>query len=595
MAHLLEILGRGLLGGLESAYSELHHAYAQVTHDADPSPEGPAETDADLCGSGHPHSDPDYSGIENSKNGEQSPALEKALQALRDRKFGMARDCFETAIEEDPGNRLAHVGLACTLDELGLTRLSIEQLVMTVETFPTDAASWFALGFCHEKVGDIEDAIDAYHTAVDIAPQLRNAHERLAAIFLKLDELDAAIAHYEHICFCEPEDINASLTLASLLVKAEQFEEAIRRYQFALTIDPENWEIQDDLLSAYIEQGRLDDARERIGKLLERSGENPDLHVRMGDVQRMSGNEPGACESYARAVDLHPEHLEATIKLGTMHLRRGEHLEAARAFGRAVELNDRLLSAYLGLGVAQEAAGRQAEAEESFELAAGVEPNSTLLFSETARLQLMVAADEQRRRYIDPKQVAAHPGSPADGPVEDLIDLQIGRLHDALDAHPDYADLHYRLGLLLRSKGDLDGAVTAYRHAVEINPNYAKALTKLGLCLTEMGELDEAVEMFQDALDIDDETADLHYQLGLVFADRNEFNRALEQFEQAIKLEPDRAHDVAHIALALENMNLTDRANAGWRCLCEAGTLTQSEATSHSADSVPRPTDLRSR
>ncbi|MCH8966058.1 MAG: tetratricopeptide repeat protein, partial [Planctomycetes bacterium] len=284
--------------------------------------------------------------------------------------------------------------------------------------------------------------------------------------------------------------------------------------------------------------------------------------------------------------------IEAIIKMGTVRLRLGEHVEAAQAFNRALELNDRILTAYVGLGVTQLAMGRSDDAHESFGMASDIEPNSTLLFGETARLQLMASAAHQVHRYLSPPTVAARPGGPLDNDVVDLIDTQRDNVRTALCAHPHHADLHYRLGLLLRHQGDLSGSIEAFREALKINPEYTKAGTKLGLALRESGRFDEAIEAFERTLQLDPNAIDLHYQLGLIFADRGEFALALDRFEEATAKVPNKVDYVANLALALANMGLLDRASATWQTLCDVAEYTregQALLTAVSGDSLTGP------
>ena len=143
-------------------------------------------------------------------------------------------------------------------------------------------------------------------------------------------------------------------------------------------------------------------------------------------------------------------------------MRNGGYEAAARNFDRAIELNDRILGAYVGMGVAQQAMGQTEEALASFEMAAGIEPNSTLLFSEIARLQLKVSAAQQARAYLEPSAIAQAPQGPPEAKVRDLVDQQIHNVRAVLCEHPHHADLHYRLGLLLRQSGDLSGAIASF-------------------------------------------------------------------------------------------------------------------------------------
>ncbi len=542
MSYVLEALGRGLLGELSVAFRELFEETDACTIVGDPASDTAVPSRYD-CTAG--------------------------IRQLRERNYGAARDRFQKALSLVPTDFVARVGLACALDELGLPRSGVEQLQIAVEHHPDRAAVWFALGFCQEKVGDCEDALTSYEQAVELDPSLRNAHERLAAIHVKNENVAAAITHYEQICWAEPGDVNSTLTLANLFARVERFDDAIARFQFALAIDPDNWEAPDELVATCIEAGKLESALEVQRQLVEKRPEAPQNHLKLGDLLSKCGRLKEALDSYRLAAALHPDSIEAHIRIGSLHLRNGDYAEACDAFSRAAELNDRIVNAYVGLGVAQQALGKGDEALASFEMAAAVEPNSTLLFSETARLQFAVAAAEQSKRYLSPAAVTAHSERPPSRRIVSLFGGQVARLRKALREHPHHADLHYRLGLLLRQVGDLEGAIECYRKAVRINPQYAKAQVKLGLALREAGRPDEALRVFEEAIKIDRESIDLHYELGLIFADRGQFDQALGRFESAASAEPGNRDYVAHLALALQNMGLVDRAAATWQTLAD--------------------------
>ena len=177
------------------------------------------------------------------------------------------------------------------------------------------------------------------------------------------------------------------------------------------------------------------------------------------------------------------------------------------------------------------------------------------------------------------------PSDPGDS-TEDVLEKQIERLERLVHERPNYADLHYRLGLLLRNRGRQDEAIAAFRQAVLINPVYQKALIKLGLALHEDGRHDEATAILTRAQRLDPESADLHYKLGLLFADQERFELAVEEFEAAVATEPANVDFHTNLALALQNMGLLDRASAGWETLSEI--LSISEAGRSLLDDVQR-------
>ncbi len=550
MSYLLEILGRGLLAELAAAFRKTLRDDAQFsTHVLE------ARVESNPSDLGHHR------------------AL--GIRYLTESQYARASSAFEKALAVDRTDRVSQVGAACALDELGMTAAATERLRLLLRAGMDDAPTWFALGFCCEKLGELDEAIAAYQTALTLPPPLRNACERLAAIHLKRDEWDQAIQQYEHLCVCEPDDLPAGLTLANLLFHAKRFKEAVQQYEHVIAIEPDNWEARDELAAAYIEEGRYDEAVDVLTDLIERRPECADPHVQLGDLCTKLGRHEHALASYTQAVELNPDYLEANVKVGVTHLRGGLYKEAAQAFNRAVEINDRLVNAYVGLSVAQQALGKEDEAKQSLQIASGLEPNGTVLFGELARLQLKVTAAEQNERYLSPKAVTLSPNGPPEPKVSDVVGQQIANLRSALRRHPNHADVHYRLGLLLRFDKDLVGAIASFRRAVAINPQYLKALTRLALALYEAGRPHEARDVLQQALDMDPKSVELHYELGLMFAAQGEFSRALDSFEYAAAKQPATLDHVANVALALQNMGLIDRAEAAWCTLCEVARETK--------------------
>ena len=543
MSHLLEILGRGLLSELAAAFRKL------LTDDGR------------------------FSTVELREQAAESPNdldAQKRLGArhLADRNYVAARDVYRTCVDLAPDDTTARAGLACAMDELGDAEGSIRQLQTARLREPENGPLLFALGYSCERAGQTEQAIEAYQAAVKHAPHLRNSHERLAAIYLKQKDVEQAIDHYEHLCFSDPGEVGLSLALAHLYLQVGMADEAIRRFHFALTIEPDNWEVRNDLAGAYEEAGLYREAIDQLEKSLKAETECAGAHLRLGDLYTKLRLDEPALGHYTEALRIHPEYLEATIKVGTAHLRAGDYLQAAQWFNKAVEINDRLLSGYVGLAVAQYEAGEVDEAHASLDLAAGAEPNSTLLFSEMARLQLKLAVQREADRQLAPS-VAADAAPAAVETSGDLVDRQIERHRQAIEERPNHADLHYRLGLLLRHRSRVPEAVRSFQNALAINPHYLKAMIKLGLSLKEVGDTDAAIDTLQRALRIEPQCSDLYYELGLIFADQRKFTLAVERFETAIARNPRNIDFHANLALALQNMGLVDRAAASWQTLCD--------------------------
>ncbi len=546
MSFLLEILGRGLIGNLRDALASKF-----------PSLDEMSDMNSDRLR---------VMLDENTHNDEVRAALGVCL--LYEGDCLKAQPLFEEILSRDDESVPALLGLACIHDEMGRSAKALDLLNQARLIDILDPIILFCVGFCCEKLQQTWQAIDAYRASLRVCPDLKNTHERLAAIFLDQEQFESAIYHYEQLIALEPENMALYISLANLRLKVGQPEDAIRLYETAIAMDPDNWELQDDLVSAYEQAGLIPEAIEKLRQLIDEQPDFADHHLRMGDLLSKAGGDLQALGEYEQALKIQPGYLEAMVKLGTANLRLGHYEPAAQWFAKAVEANDQLLSACVGLGVAQLQAGRHKEGLASFELASKIEPNSSLLFSETARMQLKSAVAEQIEKHLGQ---GLTPNTSSFGPdwAAHLVDTQIERHQQAIREQPDHADLYYRLGLLFRNRGRLKEAIESFQRAVEINPAYEKALVKLGLALQEAGQTDDAVAAFQRAIDVDPGQIHAHYQLGLLFTEKHLFELAVEHFRKAqdsLFTHPDVQ---ANIGLALQNVGLLDRAEASWRTTCE--------------------------
>jgi tetratricopeptide (TPR) repeat protein len=542
MNPVLEVLSRGLL-------SSLSGGFAALLQDPDPNP-----TVQEL--KHQARRDPNN----------PTPWVRLGTRFLRQYRVVPAKDCFERAAAIDDESAPARLGLACALDELGHTDQAIAHLLDVQRCDPFDAAVSFCLGFCYERLHSVSPALAHYTNSLRACPSLRNAHERLAAIWLYRRRLDKAIHHYRHLCELDPDAIDVRLFLASLLLQARRPEHAVEQFDLALLMEPDNWAGRDDAAAAYEEAGLFVEAVDQLHRLLQQESNRADTHLHLGDLYRKLGQDQTALHHYLQAVQVNPDYLEATVKVATSHLRADRHLEAARWFNRAVQLNDRLLIAYVGRALAQHEAGQSDAAATSLDMAASLEPNSILLFAEMLQLQ------RQAQPSPDLLLRPLHENPPSPQPEQAMTELlrqQIDRHRKMLRRNPNHADLHYRLGMLLRQQGLDDEAIEHYRQAVAIYPLYTPALIKLGLALTRQADRPEVIAVLQQAFHVPPDAAKLHYNLALLFCQRAHFELAVEHFEfvWGAKGQPADAH--ANLSLALQNMGLIDKAAATWQALCE--------------------------
>jgi tetratricopeptide (TPR) repeat protein len=269
-----------------------------------------------------------------------------------------------------------------------------------------------------------------------------------------------------------------------------------------------------------------------------------------------------AIDNYVRAIELHPDYLEASSKLGAALLRVGRCEQAARWFAHAVEINDRLLDTYTGLALARKDLGNEHEAASAMRMAAGIEPNSPLLFSEVIRLRGASCADRSHKHEGGSASAEGSTFRSARS-ADDWLTKEIQAYQRHLRQRSNHTQWHYELGLLLRQRGELDEAIAHYRQALLINPAYTKAWVQLALILHQQGRSAEAFEAVDCGSNPGTELIWLHYQLSLSFTLPMRFDLSLEAVEQSRDTVAPNADTQANIRLALETVGLLDPIGVG--------------------------------
>jgi tetratricopeptide (TPR) repeat protein len=279
----------------------------------------------------------------------------------------------------------------------------------------------------------------------------------------------------------------------------------------------------------------------------------------------MMGGISDAIARYQQALRICPDFLEATIKLGTCFLKMHADQLAAQQFNRAIEINDKIVEAYLGLAAAQRLAGRSAEAANTLSLASAIQPNTSFLFTETAKLILKAALEAN----LLP--------APPDGQLFEQGVLAAHQHH--LAQCPNNPDLHYRLGLLHMNASRLAQASECFKAALAINPTFSRAAMKLAVCLFETGHKEDALDLIMPRQDYDAMTLDLYYRTALLYCNRMKFASSMINLQHRIEAGRGSADEARHrasgldpatnISIVLQNLGLSDTTGLMWENLCQ--------------------------
>ena len=160
------------------------------------------------------------------------------------------------------------------------------------------------LGLLSEKAGRLDDALAAFHYAIEVDPRHAQAHRLAATVYGQRGDL-----------------VNEYRMISTAL--AESGDSFHSEYLFDVLVN----KIGDAPRAAAV-----------FKPLVAREPRNARLHERMGYISVLLGDEPRALEHYRQAVALAPRDAVFQAGLGWALARLGKTDEAIAADGRAVEL-----------------------------------------------------------------------------------------------------------------------------------------------------------------------------------------------------------------------------------------------------------------
>ena len=441
---------------------------------------------------------------------------------------------------------------------------AIEELNSVYMREPTNTLALYALGNCYERLGQETQAIEFYQDALKFKGYLTLPRQRLAAIYLKNGRLDRAIQEYEELIRECPDDIASLVMLGHLYMANVQYEKAIEAFERAILIHPDNFHCdENDDADLLMQIGEFEQAAERLRWLLKKDYDRADLHLKLADVLNMLGEDSDAALHLENALRLEPDCLEARVKYGLCLMKSGYSAGAAKEFGKATEVNDEIIDAYIGLATAQKMAGKSRESYGTLALAAALAPNSVLLFTRMAALQLSSIS------HVNGDLVSVEDDA---GPAttENLVKIVFEKYSQQLTSQPDNADSHYKYAVLLLNGANLPAAVEHLEKTLSLNPTHYRARAKLAICLHEMGKKSEALTVLTGTVFPDHDTLALHYKTAILFADQKQFGKMTEHLQNSLVQNLTETTAEQALAIVLQNMGLASRVSTLWESPADA-------------------------
>jgi protein O-GlcNAc transferase len=257
-------------------------------------------------------------------------------------------------------------------------------------------------------------------------------------------------------------------------------------------------------------------------------------HGRLAQAAMQSGDPAGAVEHARKSLAAGET---GAHRLLAFVLSQAGELAEATVHARIATLGgDKTALDFARLGSILSAIGDVEGAIENFNQAIEREPESAVLWNELG--------------------VALAPVRPEDAEIA---------LRRALNHGPNIAEIHNNLGNVLKTNGDVAGAVACYQAALARKPDYWDAKGNLGVGLQLMGRAAAAVECFEAVLAARPEDARSWTHYGAALAILGRLGDSETAHRRALALAPDLADAHNNLAIVLKDQGRLDDAQDSYQ------------------------------
>lgn len=200
------------------------------------------------------------------------------------------------------------------------------------------ALEYYNLGNAYLELGRLDEAAQAFESALRLDPGIARADYNLAIAYVRLGRAEEAVGILDRLAADDPGNLTTLLALAWALHEAGRDDEALARYDAAAGLAPENQEALYNAGLILWAGGRVREAADRFTRLVAIAPDDTDVLYNLGSLELALDDPSAAAEHLGRYVEREPQDAEGLLLLASAWERQ-------RQFSRALEAYDRIIAA----------------------------------------------------------------------------------------------------------------------------------------------------------------------------------------------------------------------------------------------------------
>jgi len=430
---------------------------------------------------------------------------QQAETALTQKQFQNTISLCRQILKAEPNFSPAYPTLGKALVAVGDLAAAANTYQQAIKVDPSNAQAYANLGSIYAQYQQWEQALTYYQKASELQPDFAGVYRNIARVWERLNRPERAVKAWERAYSLEPDKVSSQqrLKLGDEFSKLGQIEKAIAFYQCAVESNP-NWT----------------DAYQRLGNTLAQAGREEEARETLNKVQELGNHTvspptSSTTGSYDQPHASTHQHSNGTSYkyLAQTHAEKQEWQEAIAAAKKALSMGEDAETWHL-LAKALHATKQLQQAGHCYRKAIALQP----LPGSYSNLGSLYASQQQWQQAIACYQQALQIDSQQAGIWRNLARTlskagDTGKAMEAwarayrLEPNQYSSEQHLQLGDTLAESDKLPEAIACYQNAVQANPNWALAHHRLGETLRKAGRQEEATVSLRRAINCHGESS----------------------------------------------------------------------------------------
>jgi Flp pilus assembly protein TadD len=232
----------------------------------------------------------------------------------------------------------------------------------------------------------LEEAATHFRAALTLKPDLRQAHNNLGTVLLRLGRLEESFDAYAAALALKEDDAEVRHNLAVLLVEMRRYDEAVLHAREAIRLQADHAAAHANLGGALTGLGRFEEAAAAYAEAVRLNPGDADTRNNHGSVLGRLGRAEAAAAEFSAVLRLNPSSVEAHRNLAIALLRLDRGAEALTHLRECVRLSPESPQLRFELGVTLAGLGRTEEAATALRDALRLDPQFEAARQELARI-----------------------------------------------------------------------------------------------------------------------------------------------------------------------------------------------------------------